>query len=141
MKQQTNGIDKVTLTALMQLLEKNNREAAESKKGKTKPKSNPESKKAPSAPKETEAPNEPKQQPAMTFMVGNVSTRIWANQNEFGQMSWTIDQRRTRLEGWGTPTCKTLRPEHLQDAMRGLYKAQGWIKKAERRLRWSRLFL
>ncbi len=129
-QQQLNAIDERMLRKALLQIEKKKATA------KKLPEQKPES--PPPASKEKKPPRE---QPAKTIMVGDVSTRIWANKNDMGEITWSIDQRRRRSDGWGGPVCKTFRREHLQDAMRGLYKASAWIKKTERRLRWRRLFL
>ena len=78
--------------------------------------------------------------PAKDFSDGRVVTRVWANPNHWGDITWRVDQVRIRYGNQpGSSLAKSFHPEDLQDAMRGLYKAQQWIRKTERRRFWRSL--
>lgn len=81
----------------------------------------------------------PKDAPAETFLVGRVLTRVWANQTNWGEIAWRIDQARIETDGRTPGRYHTLHPRDLTDAMRGLYRAQRWIRRTERR-RYRRAF-
>ncbi len=130
MKQQLKGLDENMLRLALKNIEKKKAAA----------KISPMRKKE-SPPPASEEKKPPPERPTKTIPVGDVVTRIWANKNDLEEITWSIDQRRRRSDGRGGAVCKTFRREHLQDAIRGLYKASVWIKKTERRLRWRRLFL
>ena len=132
MGQMINGIDAATLARIVQTVEKRINLNGD------KPAANPAP--AQQTPPVQNTNDEPREHPAKTIPCGDVVTRIWANKTQFGEIVWRIDQRRTRTDGVGGPVCKTLQAQHLQDAIRGLYKASVWIKKTERRLRWRRLW-
>lgn len=70
--------------------------------------------------------------PAMAFQHGRVMTRVWANPNCWGGVTWRVDQARQIYSGTGN-YARSYHAEDLRDAMRGLYAAERWIKKAERR--------
>ncbi len=84
------------------------------------------------------ASKKPKQRtsppPAMAFTHGRIMTRVWANPNHWGDISWKVDQARQLHSGMGNYS-RSYCPEDLQDAMRGMYAAKRWIKNAERRSR------
>ena len=71
--------------------------------------------------------------PAMVFVNGQVLTRIWANQNHWHDITWKIDQVRVRKSGQQSRVSRSFFVDDLQDAMRGLYHAQKWVRRAERR--------
>lgn len=75
--------------------------------------------------------------PAKEFLNGRVLTRIWANPNHWQEITWRVDQLRIRLGDRMAPTAKSFHIEDLQDAMRGLYQAQKWIRRATRRRRFT----
>jgi hypothetical protein len=133
MGQMINGIDAATLARIVQTVEKRINLNGDKPAASPTPSQN-------TPPPVQHANDEPREQPAKTISCGDVVTRIWANKTQFGEIVWRIDQRRTRTDGVGGPVCKTLQVQHLQDAIRGLYKASVWIKKTERRLRWRRLW-
>ncbi len=138
MKQKDDKIDEATMNAILRTLERRQQvKTATAQPNQPRQLPGQQPKKLPKVETPTE---EPKQQPAKSIKVGDVNTRVWANKDDLGEITWSIDQRRTRSDGRGGATCKTMRREHLQDAIRGLYKASVWIKKTERRLRWRRLF-
>lgn len=121
---QSNSIDPNTLKQLKQAMQKRQQEQqATSENRPQQPRSQPEN-------------EEPRVRPAKSIPQGDVITRIWANPNVLGDFEWSIDQRRKTATG---VLCKSLRPEHVEDAIRGLYLSLKWIKKTERRLFWRRL--
>ena len=73
--------------------------------------------------------------PAMVFLNGQVLTRIWANPNHWGGITWKVDQLRVKAPTAKSRFAKNFFQSDLWDAMRGLYQACRWIKKAERRSR------
>jgi hypothetical protein len=75
-----------------------------------------------------------KNPPAKEFFNGRVVTRIWAKRSHWGEIIWRVDHFRRNDSVEGGKQFQ-LEPSDLQDAMRGLYQAQRWIKKAERRRR------
>jgi len=75
----------------------------------------------------------PKDAPAETFLVGRVLTRVWANPTSWGEIAWRIDQARIESDRRGPARYHTLHPRDLNDGMRGLYRAQRWIRRTERR--------
>lgn len=75
----------------------------------------------------------PKDAPAETFLVGRVLTRVWANLTNWGEIAWRIDQARIETDGRTPGRYQTLHPRDLNDAMRGLYRAQRWIRRTEHR--------
>ena len=78
--------------------------------------------------------------PAKEFCIARVVTRVWANPNHWGDITWRVDQIRVRHANQPRSSmAKNFHPEDLQDAMRGLYQAQQWIRKAERRRFWRSL--
>jgi len=80
--------------------------------------------------------------PAKEFSDGRVVTRVWANPNHWGDITWRVDQLRLRYGNQPSSTAaKSFHLEDLQNAMRGLYQAQQWIRKAERRRYWRSLML
>lgn len=82
---------------------------------------------------EEPAPRAPKIPPAKRITNGEVLTRIWANRNAWGEISWKVDQVREDHYSGSRKTHRGLYFEHLQDAMRGLYEAKRWIARMERR--------
>ena len=78
--------------------------------------------------------------PAKEFSNGRLITRVWANPNHWGDITWRVDQIRVRHANQPrSSVAKSFHPEDLQDAMRGLYQAQQWIRKTERRRFWRSL--
>ena len=75
----------------------------------------------------------PKDQPAETFPNGRIITRVWANPTHWGGIAWRVDQYRIDTDGRGTVRYHNAHPKDLNDAMRGLYQAQRWIRRTERR--------
>ncbi|MGD9854069.1 MAG: hypothetical protein AB7U20_03880 [Planctomycetaceae bacterium] len=74
-----------------------------------------------------------RQAPAETFLVGRILTRVWANQTSWGEIAWRVDQYRLDSDGRGVGRFHTLYPKDVNDAMRGLYRAQRWIRRTDRR--------
>src|SRR5262245_36205610 len=73
-----------------------------------------------------------KQRPANTLTNGRVVTRVWANRKQWGGIQWRVDHyAKNEFAKGGKQFSLELRD--LWDAMRGLYQAQRWIKKVERR--------
>ena len=94
----------------------------------------------PSLPESTEPTKTAKRKtrPAESFLNGRVVTRVWANRTPWGQIHWRIDHYcKNEFASGGKQF--SLEPGDLQDAMRGLYQAQRWIKKRNgaRRSFWS----
>lgn len=83
---------------------------------------------------ESKTTKKKKQRPAETLKNGRVITRIWANRTHWGGIHWRVDHyvENDFVEGGKQ---FSIDPSDLQDAMRGLYQAQRWIKKAEKRRR------
>lgn len=76
--------------------------------------------------------------PAYETQAGRVVTRIWADPNHWGEITWRIDQYRSHSSDAGAGRYRSFHPSDLNDAMRGLYRAQRWVRRAERRRRWRR---
>ena len=75
--------------------------------------------------------------PAKEFVNGRVVTRVWANPNHWGEITWRVDQLRIRYGAVAnTGVAKSFHLNDISDAIRGLYWARQWVKKAERRQRW-----
>ena len=69
---------------------------------------------------------------AKEFAFGRIVTRIWANRNQWGDVTWKVDQVRRDYSG----TLRKFRGHYfddLKDAVRGLYSAGQWIRRAEKR--------
>ena len=77
-----------------------------------------------------------KQPPAHVLVNGRVITRIWANRTHWGEIVWRVDQYRKNHPA-EIGSHRSLFTGDLQDAMRGLYQAQRWIQRTERRRRRS----
>jgi hypothetical protein len=75
-----------------------------------------------------------KNPPAKEFPNGRVVTRVWAKCTHWGEILWRVDHFR-KSDAVESGKQFTLEPCDLQDAMRGIYQAQRWIKKTERRRR------
>src|SRR5690349_11336870 len=75
--------------------------------------------------------------PAMVFQNGQVLTRIWANPNHWGDITWKVDQLRVKSPTARSKFARNLFLSDLWDAMRGLYRSHRWITKIERRKRWT----
>jgi len=73
-----------------------------------------------------------KNPPANEFRNGRVVTRVWAKCTHWGEIRWQVDHYR-KSEAAESGKQFSLEPCDLQDAMRGLYQAQRWIKQTERR--------
>lgn len=133
MAREINGIDKQLLQKILQTaknlpsdeVEKRSRQAIPTKPTKQQAQQLP-------------ITDEPRDPPVHTISTGSVVTRIWARQDVLGQVRWNVDQRRFRSDGTGGAVCKSFYPDQLDDAMRGLFEAQKWIKKADKKLnrRW-----
>ena len=75
--------------------------------------------------------------PAKEFVNGRVVTRVWANPNHWGEITWRVDQLRIRYGAvTNSAVARSFHLGDLDDAIRGLYWARQWVKKAERRSRW-----
>jgi hypothetical protein len=80
----------------------------------------------------------PKLPPAHIIVKGRVVTRIWANPNYWGGVTWKVDQgllKSYTADGQGS---KSLYYENIRDAVRGLYEAKEWIRRAEVNRSWKR---
>jgi len=75
----------------------------------------------------------PRNQPAMVIRIGQVETRIWANPTHWGAVSFRVDQVRGRRS-------RSFSATDLRDAWCGLYRAQKWIRKMEKRMTPRRFF-
>ena len=137
-KEQVNGVDARLVNQVVDAIER--RRAAQAAPARAQRQQAPSNQQPAAAERQTEEEREPRERPVKTFSHGDVVTRIWVTKTELGEFIWRVDQRRCRTDGWGGPTCKTLQPQHLGDAIRGFYEASRWIKKTERRLRWRRLW-
>jgi hypothetical protein len=78
---------------------------------------------------------ERKSHPAHVIEQGRIVTRIWAEQNDWGTVTWRVDQYRIPVPNYLGAMFRSFHASDLQDAMRGLYRAQRWIKQAERQQR------
>lgn len=76
--------------------------------------------------------------PAFAKEYGRIATRVWAEPNHWGEITWRVDQFRSHSHAAGEGRYRSFHLDDLNDAMRGLYRAQQWIRRAERRLRWKR---
>jgi hypothetical protein len=90
------------------------------------------------------APQQAPNRPVMAFQNGGIRTRIWANPTLWGDVSWGVDQLRVFVRSSQTGETrsgetKTFDLADLNDARWGLYLAEKWIKKVERRRRRLRL--
>jgi hypothetical protein len=96
-----------------------------------------EAKRKKSAPhkKELKLIEEKKNHPAHVIEQGRTITRIWAEQNDWGTVTWRVDQYRVPVPNYMGAMFRSFHAMDLQDAMRGLYRAQRWIKKTERQIR------
>lgn len=74
-------------------------------------------------------PKKPWQPPAHVIRRGNVVTRIWANPNHWGEITWRVDQRFINMGTQSQWYGKSIPGNCLQDAVRGLYQAQVWISR------------
>jgi hypothetical protein len=77
--------------------------------------------------------HERKNQPASVIRCGAVETRIWANPTNWGAVTFRVDQVRGRRS-------RSFGAHDLADAWRGLYRAQKWIRKMEKRMTPRRFF-
>jgi hypothetical protein len=71
--------------------------------------------------------------PAYVITRGQVVTRIWADPNHWGGITWKVDQVRVKPPTASRQWSKSFYFDNLQDAMRGLYAAQRWIWLTEHR--------
>ncbi len=72
------------------------------------------------------------ERPAHSFPTGRILTRIWAEQNVWGGVTWRVDQYRMPVPNYAGGKFRSFHVCDLQDAMRALYEAKRWIKRAER---------
>jgi hypothetical protein len=72
-------------------------------------------------PKERHAP------PAHVIIKGRVVTRVWANPNAWGEVTWNIDQRLISYAQSSRWLSRTMPADCIDDAMRGMFAAQQWI--------------
>lgn len=128
MKTQSNGMDKELIASVLEAVAKRKAKAAQA------PESNAKQ------PPPVQEQIEPRDPPAWTNKTGTVVTRIWANKTSLGDIDWRIDQRGFQTDGWTGPGRRTIKPDQVSDAIRGLYEAKVWVKKTERRLKWRRLW-
>ncbi|HEY4311884.1 MAG TPA: hypothetical protein VGN12_20720 [Pirellulales bacterium] len=89
---------------------------------------------------ETTTRTEKKDRPAHSLTNGRILTRIWAEQNDWGSITWRVDQYRMPVPNYAGGKFRSFHICDLQDAMRGLYEAKRWIKRADRQStrRWFR---
>jgi hypothetical protein len=80
-------------------------------------------------------------QPAKVFSNGDVTTKVWANHDAAGHLTWSIQQFRVYRTPKGYLEARSFRFDDLHDAMRGAYEAERWIRKNERRYRLLGWFL
>lgn len=80
-------------------------------------------------------------QPARVFVNGNVTTKVWANRDASGHLTWSVQLLRGYPTAEGLGQARSFRPDDLRDAMRGAYQAERWIRKNERRYRLLGWFL
>lgn len=80
-------------------------------------------------PKEEQVKHSP---PAHVVTTGRVVTQVWAQMNDWGGVTWRVSQYRSTVPISDGSKFKSFHVDDLQDAMRGLYQAQQWIKRTER---------
>ncbi|MFN3194028.1 MAG: hypothetical protein ACE361_26200 [Aureliella sp.] len=78
-------------------------------------------------PSDKKQPTKTNSPPVHTFTNGFVTTRIWKNVDKNSQVTWRVCQYRIRIHSGSGTACKSFGPEHMDDAVRGLKLAQGWI--------------
>ncbi len=83
---------------------------------------------------------EEKSRPAHVIEQGRIVTRIWAELNNWGGITWRVDQYRVPVPNYLGATYHSFHFSDLQDAMRGLYRAKQWVKKSDRQYRRRRWF-
>ena len=83
---------------------------------------------------EASRPSRRSARPAETIPSGNVKARIWANHTSWGDIDWKVDFGRVYARRDGNGVAQSFGYRDLQDVMRCAYRAQCWIKKAEKRL-------
>ena len=69
--------------------------------------------------------------PTHVIVIGRVVTRIRANRSDWGHVAWNVDQRLVNYasaSGWLT---RSIPSDSLDDAMRGMFAAQRWIRRAK----------
>lgn len=71
--------------------------------------------------------------PAHVIRCGAVETRIWANPTHWGAVTFRVDQIRNRRS-------RSFGANDLADAIRGLYRAQQWVRSMEKRMTPRRFF-
>lgn len=72
--------------------------------------------------------------PAEEFLHGRVVTRIWAHATHWGAICWQVDQLRKNDPTSPRPFSRSMEQRDLYDSRQGMFAAEQWIKKAERRL-------
>jgi hypothetical protein len=73
------------------------------------------------------------ERPVVTFLDGWVETRVWANRSD-NPGAWRVQQVRVYPgRDGGLRLARTLAPVDVPHALRGLYRANRWIRREERR--------
>jgi len=82
-------------------------------------------------------PPKQRERAAYTDETGRIVTKVWAQRTTWDGIIWRVSQYRTQSHALGSGHYRSFHFEDLNDAMRGLYRAQRWIRRMERRRRRS----
>jgi len=80
-------------------------------------------------------PQQRKERAAYTKTLGRIVTKVWAQRTTWDGVVWRVSQYRQHSDTYGSGWYRSFHFDDLNDAMRGLYRAQRWIRRAERRRR------
>lgn len=81
------------------------------------------------------SPQQRKERAAFTDESGRIVTKVWPQRTSWDGIIWRVSQYRKHSNSHGWGWYRSFHFEDLNDAMRGLYRAQRWIRKAERKRR------
>jgi hypothetical protein len=73
---------------------------------------------------------------AKSWKDGRISTTVYCNFRPWGELEFKVTQNRALPDHYDKERSEVFHEDDLQDAMRGLYRSQRWIKKRRRRLLW-----
>lgn len=74
-----------------------------------------------------------KEPEAYTVQAGRIVTQVWAQRTSWDGIIWRISQHRTHSHAIGGGNYRSFHFGDLNDAVRGLYRAQRWIRREERK--------
>jgi hypothetical protein len=77
---------------------------------------------------------------ADSWMDGSVETTIYARKAVWGDVVFTVIQRRVYYANGYRCLAKSFRAPDMKNVVRGAYRAQVWIKKRQRYASWGRRF-